>query len=348
MANPLRALLDVAGKSTRRDFLKKLGGAAGAAALPKTPKATPIGHTDLSSLPRKRTNVLPRGTKSVFDGGIAGRAPMIDRQGNVYLGAVDTLDEDYFMSPQQVNELKKQLTAAQREAGKFDQLTREVLGSRGATYDPNTGGFHSQIELAFPDEDWSNRVTEKFTPDNVALTPIRHDFYDELGRTSYRPRTSWDWAEQNASLTEMDAQFPLMRDDGTVDPDELFEFQADPQRHLQRSYNQSVADYKKAVEEMSPDELHARKNDGPDHLKRIDRRVKEQHLDRGVRFGSNAPVDDAGDPRRAFNQVNPLSELIDLGGSRGIELPIPKPEKPSRFTNPLGLAPLLLQRDDDA
>ena len=340
MANPLRALLDVAGKSTRRDFLKKMGGAAGAAALPKAPKA--VEPTPFRGFGPKRTNVLPRGTKSVFDGGIAGRAPMIDKDGNVYLGAVDFADEDYFMSPQQVNELKKQLTDAQREAAKFDSLQREVLGGRGATYDPNTGGFHSQIDLAFPDENYSTRVTEKFTPDNVALTPHYHNFYDELGRTAYRPRDTWDWAEIDASETE-----GMMRAHAQ-DEDELFDFAVNPQNHLQRNYNKSIAGYRKAVENLSPDELHARKGDMPDHLKRIERRVKEKHLDRGVRFGSNAPVDDAGDPRRAFNQVNPLGELIDLGGSRGIELPIPKPEKPNRFTNPLGLAPLLLQRDDDA
>jgi hypothetical protein len=339
MANPLRALLNAAEQTTRRQFLKGAGGAAGAAALPKVPKAvdpTPSG------LPRKRTNVLPRGTKSVFDGGIAGRAPMVDREGNVYLGAVDAVDEDYFMSPQQVNELKKQLTDAQREAAKFDALTREVLGGRGATYDPNTGGFHSQIELAFPDENYSTRVTEKFTPDNVALTPIRHDFYDESGRTSYRPRDSWDWAETDAGETES-----MMRLQ-TEDPDDLFDFAVDPQKNLQRNYNKSIAQYKKALQADDAGSLQARKKGKHDHLNRLQDKEKQKRLVSGVRFGSNAPVDDAGDPRRAFNQVNPLGELMDVEGSRSIELPIPKREKPSRFTNPLGLAPFLLQRDDDA
>lgn len=339
MSNLLRTLLNAAEQTTRRQFLKGAGGAAGAAALPKMPKATDYTPRQMPEGEFMRTTkMLPAGTKSIFNKSIQGRAPMLDREGNVYLGSVDWADEDYFLSPQEVNELKRQLMQAEKAVQKFEPLERKVLGTRGATYDPSTGGFHQQAHIGFGDEKAGYRVSEAFTPGNVASSPVYHNFVDEAGNVARRPDETW-----KELIRDVDEAEEFIED-------EAFNFTggANAGKFLQRNYNTQIGQLKKALQADDAGSLQARKKGKHDHLNRLQDKEKQKRLVSGVRFGSNAPVDDAGDPRRAFNQVNPLGELMDVEGSRSIELPIPKRDKPSRFTNPLGLAPFLLQREDDA
>lgn len=337
MPNPLRGLINAAGETTRRNFLKSAGSAAGSVALPKMPKATDYTPRQMPEGEFMRTTkMLPAGAKSIFNKSIQGRAPMLDREGKVYLGNVDMYDEDYFLSPQEVNELKRQLMQAEKAAENFDPLDRMIMGTRGATYDPSTGGFHQQSYIGFGDEKAGYRVSEAFTPGNVAASPVYHNFVDEAGNVSRRPDETW-----NEIIRDVDEAEDFIED-------EAFNFTggANAGKFLQRNYNTQIGQYKQALKGETHGSLQGREKGKHNHLNRLDRKEKQARVNRGVSFGSNAPVDDVGDPRRAFSQTSPLGELVD--DSQGIELPIPKPERPSRLKNPLSLAPFLLQREDDA
>ena len=326
------------GDQTRRAFLKKMGTAAAAAGLPKVPK------NPLDYIPRKvteeqfrrRVNMLPAGTKSVFQNPI-GNAPVLNQDGQVFLGMTDYADELYFLSPQQINELKQQLVAAQKHADTLDAATKKALAEEGAVFDINTGKFHTEMQVEYRMPDGQLRYQRLVSEgDKPIYGPARE--YTEVFDAEGNPADP-DSIVDNYNLQAEEAgmqRAALEYGDGYQSA-----LGANAPKMLQRDYNKEIGDYKRGLKQLSNEQLHAQKGT-PDHLSKFNRKEKQARLDRGVRFGSNAPIDDAGDPRRAFKQESPLQEMVDPI-ERGNRLPIERPVRPSRYMNPLLTAPLLLQ-----